>query len=173
MKIRKGTLQDIDSVAILYETVHDYHDTYTNFPGWRRGIYPIREDAENGITEDNLFVVEENGKIVGTFILRHVPEQGYEKADWHVRLDYREIFVVYTFAVHPEYSHKGVGKYMLEFILNYASQNDIKAVRLDVYEKNLPAIRLYESVGFKYIDTVDLGYGEYGLECFRLYQKLI
>ena len=34
--------------------------------------------------------------------------------------------------------------------------------KLDVYEKNEPAIRLYQKCGFQYIDTVDLGYGKYG-----------
>ena len=61
----------------------------------------------------------------------------------------------------------------MEFILSYAAQQGIKAVRLDVYEKNTPAIRLYEKLGFGYVDTVDLGYGEYGLDRFRLYQYLL
>ena len=49
----------------------------------------------------------------------------------------------------------------------------MKAVRLDVYEKNTPAVRLYEKLGFQYVDTVDLGYSEYGLDRFRLYQHLL
>ena len=44
---------------------------------------------------------------------------------------------------------------------------------LDVYEKNAPAIRLYEKFGFCYIDTVDLGYSDYGLEKFKLYQRIL
>lgn len=39
--------------------------------------------------------------------------------------------------------------------------------------KNCPAIRLHEKLGFGYVDTVDLGYGEYGLDRFRLYQYLL
>ncbi|XAM46318.1 hypothetical protein TPDSL_28260 [Terrisporobacter petrolearius] len=50
---------------------------------------------------------------------------------------------------------------------------NIKELRLDVYEKNLPAIKLYEKFGFKYIDTVDLGLENYGLKWFRLYEKLL
>ncbi len=46
-------------------------------------------------------------------------------------------------------------------------------IRLDVYEKNQPAINLYRKYDFAYIDTVDLGYSEYGLENFELYQKLL
>ena len=49
----------------------------------------------------------------------------------------------------------------------------MKAIRLDVYEKNIPAIRLYERTGFEYIDTVDLGYSMYGLDLYQLYQRLL
>ena len=62
---------------------------------------------------------------------------------------------------------------MLEYILAHAAQAQVRAIRLDVYEKNMPAIRLYEKLGFQYMDTVDLGYGMYGLDRFRLYQRLI
>ena len=55
----------------------------------------------------------------------------------------------------------------------YAAGQGMKAVRLDVYEKNTPAVRLYEKLGFQYVDTVDLGYSEYGLDRFRLYQHLL
>ena len=112
-------------------------------------------------------------RIVGTFILRHRPEEAYALADWGRQLDYSEILVLYTFAVHPQFLHQGIGKKMLEFILSYAAREKNKAVRLDVYENNMPAIRLYEQMGFRYVDMVDLGYGMYGLDRFRLYQRIL
>ncbi len=48
-----------------------------------------------------------------------------------------------------------------------------KSIRLDVYEGNIPAIRLYEKCGFEYVNTVDLGLGNYGLKWFKLYEKLL
>ena len=62
---------------------------------------------------------------------------------------------------------------MVRFSLEYAVDAGMQAVRLDVYEKSIPAIRLYEILGFSHVGTVDLGYGAYGLEQFRLYQKLL
>lgn len=43
----------------------------------------------------------------------------------------------------------------------------------DVYENNVPAIKLCEKCGFEYIDTIDLGIGNYGLNHFKLYEKLL
>lgn len=61
----------------------------------------------------------------------------------------------------------------MQFIIDYSITNKMKAIRLDVYETNVPAIKLYENCGFKYIDTIDLGYSQYGLNYFKLYQKIL
>lgn len=173
MEIRKGTSNDIDEVAALYDALNDYLESHTNYPGWKKGIYPAREDAEQGINEDNLYVAVEDGRIVGTVILRHKPEEAYAQADWHNNLEYSEILVVYTFAVHPEFLKQGIGRKIMQFVIDYAGSLGMKAVRLDVYEKNAPAIHLYEEFGFQYIDTVDLGYSMHGLDWFKLYQRIL
>ncbi len=59
----------------------------------------------------------------------------------------------------------------MDFSTQHSIKLQAKSIRLDVYEGNMPAIRLYEKCGFKYIDTVDLGLGNYGLNWFRLYEK--
>lgn len=117
MVIRKGTKDDIDAVSALYNEVCDYLQTHINYPGWRKGIYPDRQDAERGIGEDSLFVAEVDGEIAGTFILRHQPEAGYALADWKNELSYSDIFVVYTLAVSPRFSCRGIGERLMEFIL--------------------------------------------------------
>lgn len=61
----------------------------------------------------------------------------------------------------------------MEFIIDHSKKMNARAVRLDVYEKNAPAIALYKRYGFQYIDKVDLGYGDFGLEEFELYQKIL
>lgn len=106
--IESGTPVDIDELEMLYDDLNDYLAATTNYPGWIKGIYPIRKNAVSGIQDNNLFVVRHDDKIAGY-----------------------------------------------------------------VYENNLPAISLYEKCGFKYIDTVDLGLGNYGLDWFKLYEKVV
>lgn len=173
MQIRKGSNADIEKVSALYDAICGHLESHTNYCGWRQGIYPAREDAAAGIEEQALWVADIDGRIAGTLILRHTPEEAYALADWDTALEYSEILVLYTFAVHPDFLHQGIGRQMLEFVLDYAAGENMKAVRLDVYEKNTPAIRLYEQMGFGYVDTVDLGYSAYGLKRFRLYQRML
>ena len=153
--------------------MNDYLSQHENYPGWKKDIYPIRQDAEDGINEDALYVVTDNDRIAGTFILRHKPETAYDSVDWKNNLSYEEILVIYTLAVHPDYLGNHIGDLIMNYIVNEASERKMKAVRLDVYDNNIPAIRLYEKHGFEYVDTVDLGYSQYGLDWFRLYQLIL
>lgn len=81
MEIRKGTPRDIDELSALYDALNDFLESHINYPGWKKGVFPVREDAETGIHENALFVAVENQQIVGTVILRHQPETGYELAN--------------------------------------------------------------------------------------------
>ena len=173
IKMRLGTEKDIDLLERLYDDLNDYLAATTNYPGWIKGVYPIRKDAVDGINEGCLFIATEDDEIVGSMILRHKPEAAYLSAKWQVALEYSDVLVIYTFVVNPEYLQHGVGKKMLEFATQYAIDMKMKALRLDVYEKNLPAISLYEKSGYQYIDTVSLGLEKHGLDWFRLYEKLL
>ena len=171
--IRKGTVNDADEVSAFYDAVNDYFEEHTNYPGWLKGIYPVREDAEKGIEIGGLYVAEAEGKIAATLILSHEPENAFYSVKWKKELAYDEVFVIYTFAVLPEFFGKGIGTEFLEAVEKIAKESGIKSLRLDVLDSNIPAIKLYEKCGFDYIDTVDLGYGKYGLDNFKLYEKLL
>jgi ribosomal protein S18 acetylase RimI-like enzyme len=173
MFIRKGITSDIDEIECLYNKLNEYLSQHVNYPGWIKGIYPIRQDAEDGVNEDALFVVIDDDRIAGTFILRHTPEPAYNTVDWGVELPYEKIYVIYTLAVAPEWLGNHVGDLIMDFIIDYAQQKNMKAIRLDVYSQNTPAIRLYEKHGFQYIDIVDLRYSEYGLDWYKLYQYIL
>ncbi len=171
--IEQASERDIDELEQLYNDTNDYLASTTNYPGWRKGIYPIREDAVKGVQNKTLYLARVDGRIIGSVILSHEQEAAYHEVKWKIEVAEPKILVVYTFVVHPDYSHKGVGKMLLEFACDLGKSKQVETIRLDVYENNLPAIRLYEKCGFEYIDTVDLGYGKYGLDWFKLYEKRI
>ena len=77
--IEKGTKYHIDQLEQLYDDLNDFLENSINYPGWIKGIYPTREDAVNGIANDNLYVAKAEGKIVGSMILSHEPEPAYHK----------------------------------------------------------------------------------------------
>ncbi|WP_032121135.1 GNAT family N-acetyltransferase [Clostridium amazonitimonense] len=171
--IELGKENDVDELEQLYNDLNDHLEKEVNYPGWKKGIYPVRENAVHGVKQGNLYVAKHDGKIIGSVILSQKPEPAYYKVKWEFESDYSDVFVVYTFVVHPDFLKCGVGKALMDFAIEYSIKSQAKSIRLDVYERNIPAIRLYEKCGFKYVDTVDLGLGNYGLDWFKLYEKLL
>jgi len=168
-----GTKDDINELEQLYNDLNDYLASGTNYPGWIKGIYPVRQNAVDGINSNNLYVAKHNGKIIGSIILNHKPDPTYHTVNCGLDLDYSKVFVIHTFLVHPQFLKSGVGNALIDFAINQGIKSQVKAIRLDVYEGNIPAIKLYEKFGFKYIDTVDLGLINQGLNWFKLYEKLL
>lgn len=173
MIIEKGEIRDIDELEVLYDCLNDYLASQVNYPGWIKGIYPVRETAINAIEEGALFVLRRNSKIAGSIVLNHTPEPAYDQVTWNVDTAYSNIFVVRTLVVHPHFMKQGIGGRLMTFAESYARQHSIKILRLDVSEHNMPAIALYRKLGYKYVGTVDLGLDYPHLKWFELYEKVL
>lgn len=173
LTIRPGTPEDLDALERLYGEVCGHMAATVNYCGWKKDVYPARQDAEAGIRDSGLFLAEENGEAAGSFILSPRQEDAYRDGQWPSDLPEGDVLAIYTFTVHPRHRGQGVGRAMLDFAARHASERGVKALRLDVYEKNLPAIRLYESAGFRYAGAVSLGLEDIGLGWFRLYEKVL
>ncbi len=79
------------------------------------------------------YVAQEAGQIVGCCGIRNLAGEG-------------EITNV---AVAPGARRQGIGRKMMEHLLQEASVHKIEACTLEVRISNIPAIRLYESLGFR------------------------
>ena len=101
-------------VAALYDAVCDTLQAGENYPGWEKGEYPTRQDAEEGEAAGELFVAEDGGKIIGTMMLREEQEPAARSARWQQALAEEEQLTIYTFAVLPERTGQGVGKALLD-----------------------------------------------------------
>lgn len=172
INIRPAATSDIPRVVALYEAVCDQLAAGKNYPHWEKGTYPTLATAETALSEDALFVAMDGEEMVGTVVLNHHPEPGYEQANWQSPSDYGRIIVVHTLAVHPGHRGAGIAEALMDFAVDHARATGMVAVRLDVVWENTPAIRLYEKCGYTYAGTVDLGYGEHGIPWFRLYEFL-
>ena len=173
LRIRKAVEADLDGVGKLYEDVCDYLDAHGNYPGWIKGIYPVRRDAERGMMANALYVARIGERTVGAVILTHEPEDGYENGKWLTEDDYRRIYVVHTLAVHPDFLKCGIGTELLVFAERVAREEQCVSIRLDVVKDNIPAERLYQKCGYQWAGTVSLGYEAYGLPWYQLYEKLL
>lgn len=174
IKVRAAEEGDVERVAMLYEKLHDYLETHENHPRWKRDIYPTKVNAEYGFQKKELYVAEIDGKLAGSVVYLHEQGDVYNQVKWPKEIRGNNVYVIHILAVHPDYFRMGVGTALLDYACNMGKKNGVEAVRLDVYEKNFSAIRLYESCGFSYRGTIDLGLEElYGLKWYYVYEKLL
>lgn len=171
--IKKGTINDIAELESLYDALNDHLSANTNYPGWIKGIYPVRETAEKAIKEDSLYVLRKENSIAGSIILNHEPETAYDKVEWGIDVTYDKIFVVRTLVVHPHFMKQGIAKRLMDFTKKLSISLGMKSIRLDVSVYNAPAIHLYEQSGYTYVGTVDLGLPYDHLKWFKLYELIL
>ncbi len=80
------------------------------------------------------YVLETEGSMVGYAILWLIKEEAF----------------IMTFAIHPGYRGRGVGRWFLSELLEKL-RGEARVVQLDVRKSNLQAIKLYRSLGFKIV----------------------
>lgn len=171
--VRISTIYDIDAIEHLYDALNDYLAAHENYPRWKKGVYPIREHAEEALAEGNLYVAIIDGEVVGTVVYSNEQGEVYQSIDWQIEYDV-PVIIICKLAVLPQYFGCGVGKALLEYAEVIGRQQGAKAIRLDTYEENLPAAKLYEKCGYKYMGLVDLGLEEiYGLKWYKVFEKVI
>lgn len=92
----------------------------------------IIEAAQYGTV---FLVAEENGKIVGYLGMKPVLDEGY----------------ISNVAVTNSARGKGIGSALLQKLDEYAKENGIRTISLEVRPSNAPAIALYEKFGYKQV----------------------
>lgn len=175
IQVRAAGLEDLEEVGALYDALNDYLEQpeHENYPRWKKNVYPVKEQAREGIENGELYAAVAEGRIAGTVICLHQQEEAYRTVSWQLPWDV-PVIVIHILAVHPEYFGRGVGEALLDHAAALARQEKRRAVRLDTYEKNLPASRLFEKCGFRFCGMADLGLEEiYGLKWYRTYEKIL
>ena len=94
------------------------------------------------------FVIYKKGEIVS--MLRFY---------YYIKKSYGYFNMVYT---NPKFRGQGMCQNMVKYIVE-SSKKYIKKYELEVIENNIPAIKCYEKVGFKYIRKVSLSQSSYNL----------
>jgi len=151
MDIRIARTDELDSIMEFYYEVMD-NMPQTVYFDWKRGGYPRIERTKVSLENGEIYVGEEDGKIICSAVLNHRYNDGYDEAPWQIEAGEEETLMVHTLAVLPSYHGKGISKMLVEEIKNIARQKGLKAVRLDLIVGNIAAQKLYERSGFTFIE---------------------
>lgn len=138
-----------------------------------RYIYPSQEFLRDSINRQQLYIGEADGQIISCMVVNHSYNDEYNDVKWSVIATDDELLVIHALGVLPIYSGKGIAKQMVKNIIQIARKNNIKTIRLDVLEGNIPAEKAYTKIGFKYVDTIDMFYEDTGWTSFKLFEYIV
>lgn len=165
IKIRKAKEKDIDSIKDIYKNV--IIDLNKNKIDMLWGdIYPFCE-IEYDINNNNMYIIELDNLIVGSFVMSDFDDPDYHKIKWHKNSDF---IYLNRLVVDPLYQGKGIAKEVLNLIEKDMKSKKYKTIRLTVYEHNFPAIKLYEKFRFT---KINIGFWQLEDKKFIGYEKII
>ena len=152
--IRKAEIRDLGAVDSLYREIHDAEAAGLITTGWIREIYPIRATAEAALARGDLFVVEDDGQILGSGIINQLQVDVYEGAPWKHQVPDNRVCVLHTLVISPAARGKGYGREFIRFYEDYALQHGCTELRIDTNERNLAARAMYSKYGYQEIGIV-------------------
>ncbi|MDD3346810.1 GNAT family N-acetyltransferase [Oscillibacter sp.] len=148
MDIRNATAADLPAIEAIFSAIHTAEESGLVTIGWKRGIYPTAATAELALNRGDLFVQEDDGKIVGTGIINQQQVDVYRGANWRYAASDQEVMVLHTLVISPGAARKGYGRSFVAFYENYAKSHGCNYLRIDTNEKNANARALYSKLGY-------------------------
>lgn len=147
--IRKARESDIDGVAEIYRRIHETEANGSAVIGWLPGVYPVRETAEAALGRGDLYVCEEDGRVLASAIINRTQVDVYAQAQWLYPADADGAAVLHTLTVDPSASGKGIGRSFVSFYEELAKEWGLCVLRMDTNERNLRARAMYASLGYR------------------------
>lgn len=174
--IRKGRGTDIPRVAAIYDRILTEEEAGRASIGWVRGVYPTEETAREALDRGELFVLEEDGRILAAAKINQeqAPKDAYAHAPWrYAEVPEEEVMVLHTLVVDPAQAGKGAGSAFVAFYEDYAREHGCAYLRMDTNAKNRVARRLYAHLGYWEAGVMPCSFnGIEGVELVCLEKKL-
>lgn len=143
-------------------------------PQGNKGGFPSQTMVEESIDNGYQFIGMENDKIVAAYILNHDCDEAYQEVQWKIESRKEDVVILHALRVLPEYGGRGYSKQLLEHVVQTAKRWGQKSIRLDCIVGNEIPVKVYQSFGFEYIDTVNITYADIGIPMqFRLYELVL
>lgn len=154
MNIRKADKDDLDQIIRIYEHIHDEEESGNVSIGWIRDVYPTKGTAEESLKRGDLFVLEENGRILAAAIINRIQVPEYRYAGWKHEAGEDEAMILHTLVVDPRQSARGYGKAFVFFYEDYAGRQGCHELRMDTNEVNIRARKMYQRLGYEEVGIV-------------------
>ena len=171
MTIRPAAAADLPAIAAVYDAILDREETGPVYTNWQRGKYPTADTARQSLETGTLYVGEEDGFLWGVATLNGIQPPEYARIPWIIPAEAEQVGVLHTLCIHPDRSGRGLARQMVAFCEEEARRRGKAVMRLDTWEGNLPANRLYPSLGYRYAGASEFFFQGIIREVLNCYKK--
>ena len=151
---RQAVPGDLDQIAAIYDAIHTEEETGRAAIGWIRSVYPTRQTAADAIQAGEMYVAEEEGRIVASAKIDQTQVPEYARAPWSRDDAPEHVLVLHTLVVDPSYKGRGCATRFVRFYEDLARTHGCTALRMDTNERNAAARSLYAGLGYQEVGIV-------------------
>ncbi|PCI35454.1 MAG: GNAT family N-acetyltransferase [Flavobacteriaceae bacterium] len=116
--------------------------------------YPSLEIIETDILLQQLFVLKNNEKIIGTIVLSPLIDEEYKAINW--KDQNQKALYIHRLAIDPSAQKKGHAQRLMDFAENFAFENKYHSIRLDTFSKNERNQQFYLKRGYQKVGSIFL-----------------
>ncbi|SEN82878.1 Acetyltransferase (GNAT) domain-containing protein [Amphibacillus marinus] len=146
--IRLATAFDMSEIMTLISKVVKVMNSQGS-QQWHEG-YPAEADYAKDIKRGELFVLEENGVVLGICTISKRGHEEYHLIKWTQPYS---AFTIKRLAIDPEYRGKGLANQFFKYAGKLAEQSGIATLNTDTFWNNTNAQALFKRNGFHYIQS--------------------
>ena len=172
--IRLASAADLPAIAEIYDAILAREESggpvYTN---WQRGKYPTVDTARQALDDGTLYVGEDAGLLWGVVNLNDVQLPEYGDIPWTIPAERDQVGVIHTLCIHPAQTGRGLARRMVDFCEEEARRQGRTVMRLDTWEHNLPANRMYPALGYRFAGATEFFFQGFVHEILNCYEKAL
>ncbi len=146
--IRLAKETDIPGVVTIFNKILELEARGEVCTGWKKGIYPTEQTALDALSKEELFVLEENNRILAAARINQEQVPVYALCRWKYAAPDSEVMVIHTLVVDPDASGCGIGSKYVRFYEDFALQHGCRYLRMDTNQINERARALYKNLGY-------------------------
>ena len=171
MSIRPAVAADLDGITAIYDAILDREEAGPAYTNWQRGKYPTVDTARQALEAGTLYVGEEDGFLWGVVNLNGIQLPEYDAILWTFPAVRNQVAVIHTLCIHPVRAGRGLARRMVAFCEEETRRQGKAVMRLDTWEGNLPANRMYPVLGYRYAGAAEFFFRGFIREILNCYEK--
>jgi ribosomal protein S18 acetylase RimI-like enzyme len=163
MEIITARKEHLEEILEMLSAVVDFMSDVGNRQ-WGRD-YPTREMFIKHISDQVLWIMIENNRIICTIVITEDQDKEYADVPWVDSTG--KAMVVHRLAVNPEFQRKGLANKMMDFAEDLARERGFTSIRLDTYSENKITPVFFKKRGYEFRGRIHFPQRDLPYYCFE------